>query len=197
MKTTFVLAFTAALAATTATACKKKDADKKSDTAGDTKGANPKPADPGTPGTPPADPKPADPTPPPAAPAKLVEVDLSPWGGPFAGMVAMAPEGSKVQFDDPSRQLMIDDTDFISVSEAAGWDDANSEKGLSGDPDNKEIKAGPTESHWVRNPPLGKQWNFDTKLELGGATWSCNGATFTSADVEAKLTAICKSIKKK
>jgi hypothetical protein len=49
----------------------------------------------------------------------------------------------------------------------------------------------------MRNPPLGKQWNFDTKIDVGGKPYSCNGNTFTDAAMNEKLVSICKSIKKK
>lgn len=178
MKQTAVLAL--ALATVLSTACKKKDEGKK---------AEPTAA---KPGDKPAN-KPADPPPPPAADK---EVNLSAWGAPFAGFVAMAPEGTKVTFDDPSRQLAISDEDFLSVSEAPYY--ADGVKGLAGDKDNSNIQiVSDTEARWERNPPLGKQWNFDIKIDVGGAAYSCNGGSFTSAAVADKLVAICKSMKKK
>jgi hypothetical protein len=139
-----------------------------------------------------------------AAPAEVAkapvaadkEIDLSAWGPEFKGWVAMAPEGTKVEFDDPSRQLAISETDFISVSEAPGYADAV--KGLAGDKDNSNITVvSDTEVRWERNPPLGKEWNFDTKFELGKKPYSCGGSTFTDAATADKLVAICKSMKKK
>lgn len=124
------------------------------------------------------------------------EIDLSVWGPEWKGWVAMAPEGTKVELDDPSRQLTISDVDFLSVSEAPGYADAV--KGLASDKDNSNIQVvSDTEARWERNPPLGKQWNFDVKLDLGGKPWSCNGGTFTDAATADKLVAICKSMKKK
>lgn len=132
--------------------------------------------------------------PPPAAADK--EIDLAAWGPAFAGWVAMAPEGTKVELDDPSRQLKISETDYLSVGEAPGYDDAI--KGLANDKDNSNIKiVSPTEARWERNPPLGKEWSFDIKLDVGGKPWSCSGSTFTDAPMADKLVAICKSMKKK
>ena len=108
----------------------------------------------------------------------------------------MAPEGTKVTFDDPSRQLAISEEDFLSVSEAPYY--ADGVKSLAGDKDNSNIQVvSDTEARWERNPPLGKQWNFDIKIDVGGASYSCNGGSFTSAAVADKLVAICKSMKKK
>lgn len=134
----------------------------------------------------------AEPTP----AAADVEIDLSVWGPEFAGWVAMAPAGTKVEFDDPSRQLSISDEDFLSVGEAPGYADAI--KGLAGDADNSNIVVvSETEARWERNPPLGKEWNFDIKMDLDGKPWSCAGSTFTDAPTADKLVAICKSMKKK
>jgi hypothetical protein len=166
---------------------KKADAkgDKKADAKGDTKVADAAP-----------DAKveaKADAAPPLAADK---EIDLSVWGPEWKGWVAMAPEGTKVELDDPSRQLSISETDFLSVGEAPGYADAV--KGLAGDKDNSNIQVvSDTEARWERNPPLGKQWNFDVKIDLGGKPWSCNGGTFTDAATADKLVAICKSMKKK
>ncbi len=101
-----------------------------------------------------------------------------------------------MELDDPSRQLTISDEDFISVSEAPGYADAV--KSLATDKDNSNIQVvSDSEARWERNPPLGKQWNFDIKIDVGGKPWSCNGATFTSAEMADKLVGICKSMKKK
>jgi hypothetical protein len=174
----------------------KKAADKKAETKGDAKKADAKVEEKKA-----ADAKVDAPTDvakaePAAALAPDKEIDLSPWGPEFKGWVVMAPEGSKVELDDTSRQLSISETDFISVSEAPGYADAV--KGLAGDKDNSNIKVvSDTEARWERNPPLGKQWNFDIKMDVGGKPWSCNGATFTDAAMADKLVAICKSMKKK
>src|SRR5512147_1461242 len=110
MKNTLLLALALSTAATLG--CKKKDDAAKKDTPAQ------KPTDK------PTD-KPAEPAPPPPPPAAAdKEIALDAWGADFAGWVAMAPDGTKVAFDDPSRQLTISDTDYVSVSEAAGWDDA-------------------------------------------------------------------------
>ncbi len=184
-------------------ACDSKDDAKTTDKKAETKKAETEKAD--AKGDKKADAKVADATPdakgeakadaaPPAAADK--EIDLSVWGPEWKGWVAMAPEGTKVELDDPSRQLSISDTDFLSVSEAPGYADAV--KGLAGDKDNSNIQVvSDTEARWERNPPLGKQWNFDVKIDLGGKPWSCNGGTFTDAATADKLVAICKSMKKK
>ncbi len=131
-----------------------------------------------------------------AAAAADKELDLSAFGPDFKGFVAMAPEGTKVEFDDPSRQLQISDVDFLSVGEAPGYADAV--KGLANDKDNSNIKiVSDTEARWERNPPLGKEWAFDVKIDIGGKPWSCSGSTFTDAAMADKLVGICKSIKKK
>lgn len=123
------------------------------------------------------------------------EIDLSPWGGPFKGMVATAPAGSKVELDEPSRQMKITDTDFLSVGEAPYYADAIA--GLAKDKDNSNIqKLSDSEARWERNPPLGKEYNFDIKL-TAVKDWDCSGSTFTSPAMADKLVAICKSIKKK
>jgi len=128
--------------------------------------------------------------------AALVEIDLSAWGPAWKGYVAMAPAGSKVSFDDPSRQLSIDESDYLKVSEAPGFADAVAS--LDKDKDNSKIvKVSPTEVTYERNPPMGKQWCFDTMFMLGKEKWSCAAETTTSAEASKQMLAICKSIKKK
>jgi hypothetical protein len=125
-----------------------------------------------------------------------VETDLSAFGPEFAGYVAMAPKGTKVEFDDPSRHLTVSDSDYLSIGEAPGYDDAM--KGLADDKDNSNIKrVSATEVRWERNPPLGKEWNFDVKLAGIDGDWDCSGSTFTSAAMADSLVEICKSIRKK
>ncbi len=184
MKNSLLLALALSTVASLA-ACKKKDEAKKTDSP--TTATN-KPTDK------PTD-KPAEPTPAPLLADK--EIDLAPWGPAFAGYVAMAPEGTDVSFDDPSRQLTFgEDNNYVSVSEAPFW--ADGIKTLSTDPDNSELKnVSDTEVRWMRNPPLGKEWNFDLKLDIGGKPYGCSGSTFTSATMADKLVSICKSIKKK
>lgn len=131
-----------------------------------------------------------------AADAADKEMDLAAFGPEFKGYVVMAPEGTKIELDDPSRHITLSDVDFISLGEAPFYDDGV--KGLAGDKDNSNIKiVSPTEARWERNPPLGKQWNYDIKIDIGGKAWSCNGGTFTDAAMADKQVAICKSIKKK
>lgn len=131
----------------------------------------------------------------PAAPA-LVEVDLSKWGPAFAGYIAMAPKGTVVEFDDPSRQLKISDDDYLKVSEAPFFEDAIA--GLEKDPDLKNIvKVSATEATYERTPPLGKMWCFDTLVTTGKDKWSCSAESLTGADAAKSMLAICKSIKKK
>jgi hypothetical protein len=171
---------------------KKADAKKADAKGSDAKGSDAKAADPK------ADAKAPDAPPPEDKPAAAAdkELDLAAWGPAFAGYVAMAPEGTKVELDDPSRQMILSDVDFLSMGEAPGYADAV--KGLAGDKDNSNIQiVSDTEARWERNPPLGKQWNFDIKVDIGGKPWSCNGGTFTDAAMADKLVAICKSIKKK
>src|SRR6185295_18321538 len=73
----------------------------------------------------PADPKAAAPEPAKPAPAavELVEHDLSPFGASFKGYVAMAPRTAKIEFDDPSRHIVLSDVNFIVLDEAPYWED--------------------------------------------------------------------------
>lgn len=170
--------FLAALTLTLAPGCKKDEA----------------------PAAAPAAPKAEVPTTPVAAPAPagpaLKEVDLAAWGPKFAGYVAQAPAGTKIQFDDPSRQLLVTDTEYLNINEAPFLEDAIA--GLGKDPDNLNIvKVSATEATWERNPPLGKMYAFDTLVQTGTDKWSCNGESSDSAEAAKRLLAICKSIKKK
>ncbi len=145
-----------------------------------------------------ADDKPGNPSGKPSAspPAQLVEHDLSPFGEAWKGYVAMAPAGTKIVFDDPSRQITVSDTDYIAVSEAPYFEDGV--KSLAGDADNKNVQnISPGEVRYERNPPIGKQWCFDYLVKLGESKWSCNAQTFTSAAMADQLLAVCKSIRKK
>lgn len=147
--------------------------------------------------------KEADPpkeAPKPAAPAgKPVDVDLSAWGPAFKGYVATVPEGSVVEFDDPSRHLKLSDVDYVSVGEAPYWEDAVA--GLSKDPDNKNIKkVSDTEYRYERTPPLGTAWAVDMLIKVGKDKFSCTAGdpgTFTSDAMRDQISAICKSIRKK
>jgi hypothetical protein len=171
------------------TACKKKEADH---------AADPKPS---TPTAEPAAAKPAEPAPAPAAApsAKLVELDLAGFGPAFKGYVATAPEGAKLDFSDPSRHIVLSDTDYVSVGEAPYWEDAVG--GLAKDPDNKNIqKVSATEYRYERTPPLGTAWAVDILVKVGDAKFSCTAGepgTFTSAAMREQIANICKSIHKK
>lgn len=134
---------------------------------------------------------------PPPAPKgpELVEVDLSPWGDAFKGYVAMAPKGTKVQFDDPSRQLLVTESDYLNMNEAPFFEDGLASVGK--DPEQKNVVKTATEASWERDPPLGHAWAFDALVKTGDAKWSCNGETFSNAEMARTLQAICKSVKKK
>lgn len=138
------------------------------------------------------------PAPVPEAPKKaaLVEVDLSKWGAPFAGHVAMAPPGTTIEFDDPSRQLKISENDYLNVSEAPFFEDALASLGKD-DPQVKNLVKGATEATWERTAPIGAFWSFDVLVTTGATKWSCNGETLTDAATRATLIEVCKSIKKK
>jgi len=99
------------------TGCKKKEE------AATDKAAKPTEAQPAA-DTKPADTKPTE-APPEAkaAPAELVEHDLSAFGPQFKGVVVMAPKTAKIEFDDPSRHIVLSDVDFVSISEAPYWED--------------------------------------------------------------------------
>lgn len=142
------------------------------------------------------EPKLADPAAPPAA---MVELDLSPLGKQFAGYVAMAPAGAKAELDDPSRHIVLSETESITIGEAPFWED--SIKTLPTDKDNSNIKqVSATEVRYERNPPLGKAWNVDILIKIGKEKWSCGtlmGGTFKSAAMADQIAATCNSIKKK
>jgi hypothetical protein len=136
---------------------------------------------------------------PPAPAAKLVETDLSKLGAPFKGYVAMIPDGAKLEFDDPTRQIHLSDVDYVSISAAEYWEDGVA--GLSKDKDNKNItKVSATEYRYERTPPLGTAWAVDVLVKTAGAKWSCSAGdpgTFTSAAMRDQIAAICNSIHKK
>lgn len=108
----------------------------------------------------------------PAAPAAMVELDLAPFGEAWKGYVASVPAGAKLEADDVSRQIILSDVDFLSVSEAPFW--ADGVKTLPTDKDNSNIvQVSDTEVRWERNPPLGKSWLVDILVKVGDAQFSC------------------------
>jgi hypothetical protein len=176
--------------------CKKKE-DKKDEAA--------KPTEPVAADKKPADDKPVEPPPggadePKKLPdAELVDHDLAPFGKQFEGWVVTAPKEAKLEFDDPSRQIILSDTDFVSISEAPYWEDGV--KTLDKDKDNQNIKkVSDTEVRYERTPPLGKSWLVDTLVKVGKDKWSCGTGmtgTFHSEAMADRIATICKSIRKK
>lgn len=173
-------------AAALVTGCKKKES------------SEAKPAEPASKHTESAA-KPAEPPPAKAEPVEMVEHDLSAFGPAFKGYVVMAPKTAKIEFDDPSRHIVLSDTDFVAIGEAPYWEDAIA--GLSKDPDNKNIrKISDTEVRYERTPPLGTAHAVDILVSVGGAKWSCTAGdpgTFSGAAMADQIATICKSIKKK
>jgi hypothetical protein len=126
----------------------------------------------------------------------LVELDLSKWGPAFKGYVALAPAGSTLEFDDPSRQLKISENDYLNLNEAPFFEDALASIG-KGDDTVKNVVKKVTEATWERTAPIGAFWSFDVLVTTGKDKWSCNGETLTDATTRAVLVDVCKSIKKK
>jgi len=130
---------------------------------------------------------------------EMVDHDLSPFGKQFAGYVVTAPKDAKLEFDDPSRHIVLSDTDFITIEEAPYWEDAV--KGLDKDKDNQNIKkVSDTEYRYERTPPLGKSWLVDMLVKIGKEKWSCGTGmtgTFHSEAMADRISTICKSIRKK
>lgn len=177
------------------TACKKKEEAKPADTTT---------AEPGSAAVAKDEPKPADPEPAKDEPKTLPEVemvdhDLAPFGKSFEGYVVSAPKDAKIEFDDPSRQIVLSDTDFISIDEAPFWEDGV--KGLDKDKDNQNIKkVSDTEYRYERTPPLGKSWLVDMLVKVGKEKYSCGTGmtgTFHSEAMADRISTICKSIRKK
>ena len=131
--------------------------------------------------------------------AEMVDHDMAPFGKQFTGWVVTAPKDAKLEFDDPSRHIVLSDTDFIDVSEAPYWEDGI--KALSQDKDNQNIKkVSDTEVRYERTPPLGKSWLVDILVKVGKEKWSCGTGmtgTFHSAAMADRIATICKSIRKK
>jgi hypothetical protein len=130
---------------------------------------------------------------------EMVDHDLAPFGKQFAGYVVTAPKDAKIEFDDPSRQIVLSDTDFVSIGEAPYWED--SVKGLDKDKDNQNIKkVSDTEYRYERTPPLGKSWLVDMLVKVGKDKYSCGTGmtgTFHSEAMADRISTICKSIRKK
>jgi len=130
---------------------------------------------------------------------EMVDHDLAPFGKQFTGWVVTAPKDAKLELDDPSRHIVLSDTDFVDFSEVPGWDDAN--KMLEQDKDNQNIKrVSATEVRYERTPPLGKSWLVDVMVKVGKEKWGCGTGitgTFTSEAMADRIATICKSIRKK
>ena len=179
------------------TACKKKEEQAKP--------ADPKPADPGSAAVAKDEPKPDEPKEPAKdepkklPEAEMVDHDLAPFGKQFTGYVVTAPKDAKIEFDDPSRQIVLSDTDFVSISEAPYWEDGV--KTLDKDKDNQNIKkVSDTEYRYERTPPLGKSWLVDMLVKVGKDKYSCGTGmtgTFHSEAMADRISTICKSIRKK
>ncbi len=194
MNRTLVLVAVLALAA-----CSKKKEDKPAEPA--------KPTEPAA-GSDKKDTAPADDKKPEAPQAKddkklpdepMVDMDLAPFGKQFAGWVVTAPQSAKLEFDDPSRHIVLSDTDFVALDEAPYWEDGI--KALDQDKDNQNIKkVSATEVRYERTPPLGKSWLVDILVKVGKEKWGCGTGmtgTFTSEAMADRIATICKSIRKK
>ena len=176
-------------------ACKKKEAKDSKDEA----------AKPTEPMAKPEDKKPEDVKEPAKdEPNKLAEVemvdhDLAPFGKQFTGWVVTAPKDAKLELDDPSRHIVLSDTDYVDIMEAPGWED--SIKTLDKDKDNQNIKkVSATEVRYERTPPLGKSWLVDVLVKVGKENWGCGTGmtgTFHSEAMADRIATICKSIRKK
>jgi hypothetical protein len=131
--------------------------------------------------------------------AEMVDHDMAPFGKQFTGWVVTAPKDAKLEFDDPSRHIVLSDTDFVDISEAPYWEDGI--KQLDKDKDNQNIKkVSDTEYRYERTPPLGKSWLVDTLVKVGKEKWSCGTGmtgTFHSEAMADRIATICKSIRKK
>jgi hypothetical protein len=131
--------------------------------------------------------------------AEMVDHDMAPFGKQFTGWVVTAPKDAKLEFDDPSRHIVLSDTDFVDISEEPYWEDGI--KQLDKDKDNQNIKkVSDTEYRYERTPPLGKSWLVDTLVKVGKEKWSCGTGmtgTFHSEAMADRIATICKSIRKK
>ncbi len=132
----------------------------------------------------------------PAAPAKMVEIDLSPAGEEFKGLVISVPEGAKLNSD---FQITWGESEYVTVGLAPYWED--SVAGLSKDKDNQNIVITKgVMARWERVAPLGRSWLVDVFAKIGDNSFSCNNGmvgTFTSKEMADLAETMCKTLKKK
>ena len=132
----------------------------------------------------------------PAAPAKMVEIDLTPGGDDFKGLIISAPEGAKLNSD---FQITWGESEYISVGLAPYWEDSIA--GLSKDKDNQNIVITKgVMARYERVAPLGRSWLVDVFAKIGDKSYSCNNGmvgTFTSKAMADLAETMCKSLKKK
>ena len=190
------LAVVVAVLALSASCKKKKEEDKPKDETKPAESMKTPPADDKKPEAKPDEPKSEEKKLP---DAEMVDHDMAPFGKQFTGWVVTAPKDAKLEFDDPSRHIVLSDTDFVDISEAPYWEDGI--KALNSDKDNQNIqKVSDTEVRYERTPPLGKSWLVDILVKVGKEKWSCGTGmtgTFHSAAMADRIATICKSIRKK
>lgn len=126
------------------------------------------------------------------------DIALDPFGPDFVGMVATVPAGTKLVADEFSRQFILNDFEFVAVSDAPYWEDGV--KGILSDKTLQNVqRKSPTDVRWEATPPIGKTWYIDTLVKVGKKPYSCGnqiGTTSGPAMVDA-FAAICSSIRKK
>ena len=139
------------------------------------------------------------PTPAPAASAaseKMVEIDLSPGGEDFKGLVISAPESAKLNSD---FQITWGEAEYVQVGLAPYWEDGVA--GLSTDKDNQNIVISKgVMARYERVAPMGRSWLVDVFAKIGGKSYSCNNGivgTFTSKQMADLAEKMCKTLKKK
>ena len=132
----------------------------------------------------------------PAAPEKMVEIDLSPGGDDFKGLVISVPESAKLNSD---FQITWGESEYISVGLAPYWEDSIA--GLSKDKDNQNIVISKgVMARYERVAPLGRSWLVDVFAKIGDKSYSCNNGTvgtFTSKAMADLAETMCKTLKKK
>ena len=132
----------------------------------------------------------------PAAPAKMVEIDLSPSGEDFKGLVISVPEGAKLNSD---LQITWGESEYIQVGMAPYWEDGIAS--LSKDKDNQNIVLDKgVMARWERVAPLGRSWLVDMLVKIDDKKYSCNNGlvgTFTSKEMADLAETMCKTLKKK